>query len=80
MSHDTEISPRAMIQATGREAHTGPAGPTGALAAPGSPSAVGLEQQRRALQGRVAALRQRGALPAAGQPASAVQWNNWSNG
>jgi len=48
------------------------------------PSAsLDIQQQRRALQQQVEALRQAGALPsaaAAGQPSSAVQWNNWSNG
>ena len=81
MSHDTEISPRfttsATTAATIREPHASAAG--AATASAGS-RAPGIEQQRRALQGRVEALRQRGALAAAGQPASALQWNNWSNG
>jgi hypothetical protein len=46
-------------------------------------SSLDIDQQRRLLQGQVEALRQAGALPsaaAAGQPGSAVQWTNWSNG
>ena len=49
----------------------------------GSAASSGLEQLRQALQRQVEVLRQTGALPSAadaGQPASAVQWNNWSNG
>lgn len=72
MTHDTLIEQTSSAAAA-----------TGGACSPGSSPAVGLEQQRLALQRRVQALRQAGALPAAaavGQPASAVQWNNWSNG
>ena len=55
------------------------AGPSGAVSTPSS----SLDGQRRAIQRQVEALRQAGALPSAAgaaQRASAVQWNNWSNG
>lgn len=74
MSHNTLISPTSPSAAGSGRACT-----TASVAAPSQ----GIEQQRRALQTQVEALRQAGALPsaaAAGQPASAVQWNNWSNG
>ncbi len=77
MSHDTEISPRVTTRATTCEPDSGATGTASASAGSAFP---GIEQLRRALQGRVEALRQSGALPAAGLPASAVQWNNWSNG
>jgi hypothetical protein len=60
-----------------------PLGATGPVGAAASAPSFDLAQQRRALQGQVDTLRQAGALPsasAAGQPGSAVQWNNWSNG
>jgi hypothetical protein len=53
------------------------------LASATQSSSLDIDQQRRLLQGQVEALRQAGALPsaaAAGQPGSAVQWTNWSNG
>lgn len=57
-------------------------GRTGSLGSvPGPSSSV--DQQRLALQRQVEALRLAGALPsaaAAAGPASAIQWNNWSNG
>jgi hypothetical protein len=59
------------------------AGPSGSDSATLSSASLDIQQQRRALQGQVEALRQAGALPsaaAAGQPGSTVQWNNWSNG
>lgn len=72
VSHDTRIP------------QTPSAFDIGAVAATSASAASsGLEQQRRALQRQVEVLRLAGALPSAadaGQPASAVQWNNWSNG
>jgi hypothetical protein len=58
-------------------------GTAAAVPAPGAMLGADIDQQRRALQDQVAALRQAGALPsasAAGPAVSAVQWNNWSNG
>lgn len=72
MSHDTRIAPTPSAVDIGAVAATS-----------GCAATSGLEQQRQALRRHVAALRQAGALPSAadaGQPASAVQWNNWSNG
>lgn len=62
---------------------SGPMGAAGPVNAAASAPSQDMAQQRRALQGQVDSLRQAGALPsasAAGQPGSAVQWNNWSNG
>lgn len=75
-SHDTGIAPT--LNAIGVHAVVDTAG----LAAASSPDWSSVEQQRRALKAQVEALRQVGALPSAGagRPASAVQWNNWSNG
>ncbi len=76
MSHDNAIPTSS--------SHLGKSGLAGGSAsASGSAPSPCVEQQRRTLQGQVEALRQVGALPsasAAGQMASAVQWNNWSNG
>lgn len=77
MIHDTKISPHSISHSPTR------ADVPGEQAASLSSPAVGIEQQRHALRRQVDALRHSGALPsasAADQPASAVQWNNWSNG
>jgi hypothetical protein len=74
ISRDTSISPAAA-----RSTAAGMATATGPALSPTS----GVEQQRDALRAQVDALHRAGALPtatAAGQPASTVQWNNWSNG
>jgi len=63
--------------------NSGPLSAAGPVSAAASAPTQDLAQQRRALQGQVDSLRQAGALPSAaatGQPGSAVQWNNWSNG